>query len=62
MSVWKEIRCDVNADDNCADHRNETPMGFDSAAALRKDGLRSGWRVVKDVGDVCPSCAKALKP
>lgn len=59
MAVWKEIRCDENVSQECADVLNNNPMGFDHAAALRREGSRIGWR--RENGrDICPDCAKAL--
>ena len=54
MSVWKELRCDVNGD-NCLDNLNNGPKGFVSATDLRKQGRVAGW-VRRDGDDICPRC------
>lgn len=57
MSVWRDIRCDVNASDECWDRRNGGPQGFESERQLRAMGRKSGWTYSPATGDICPACA-----
>lgn len=59
MSVWKEIRCDVNGP-KCYSERNDGPMGFDTPGAMRREGKRQGWRYING-RDICPNCAKDVQ-
>jgi hypothetical protein len=61
VSVWKDIRCDANLSEDCADNVNLGPQGFETAGELRAQGRKHGWTYRADVGDVCPACRK-VKP
>jgi hypothetical protein len=62
MSIWKDIRCDANMAEDCADRVNAGPKGFESVAALRAIGRKVGWTYWSGVGDVCPACRKEPTP
>jgi hypothetical protein len=60
MGVWKEIRCDGSRNSNdCYSNLNHGPMGYESAAELRKMARRQGW-LVKGGEEVCPVCRKEV--
>lgn len=58
MSVWKDIRCDLNRSPDCFDMTNHGPQGYETAAELRKIGRSAGWTQRAGVGDICPACRK----
>jgi hypothetical protein len=62
MSLWMEIRCDVNRSTTCWDIHNRmvSDGGFNRAQVVRR-ARSKGWSVERNGDATCPAC-RVIQP